>query len=326
MHRYSSYSLSEYNTDTSIPSPVDIDNIDNIVYPIFSDEKNTNIEDEFQKKFDQFSNNIIPPVSDESNHVSSWNDLCEQIEKFINKKINEYYGENFINELEDIKNNSDHSDHSDPSKNIKEFEKKLEKLVSKRSNLLKNTNIISEIFSEKQIVNDVDDMDDVDVRIKKKYDLNIADVRYQINNYEKVLLLIVQELKEKKQCIEKYHDDIFNIKKWIYDIPDSLKNNNNLTIIHDTVISQLKKYIEEHHYIKLLDDYKKSYVEFLYIVSHCDNFFRKSNKCTICLINDITHTLSPCGHCYCIDCSNKIQRNKCHICRQSVNTKVKLHL
>ena len=62
-----------------------------------------------------------------------------------------------------------------------------------------------------------------------------------------------------------------------------------------------------------------------YITTYSDNILLFKNIITICLTNDITHTLSPCGHCFCLECSYKIQLNRCHICRQINKTIVKLH-
>lgn len=34
-------------------------------------------------------------------------------------------------------------------------------------------------------------------------------------------------------------------------------------------------------------------------------------RCQICLTNEVTHVLAPCGHTICGDCSAQLQRNKC---------------
>jgi hypothetical protein len=46
-------------------------------------------------------------------------------------------------------------------------------------------------------------------------------------------------------------------------------------------------------------------------------------KCQICLTDDITHVLVPCGHTFCGTCVNQLQRNKCAMCRANIDKKIK---
>ena len=46
-------------------------------------------------------------------------------------------------------------------------------------------------------------------------------------------------------------------------------------------------------------------------------------KCQICISEDITHVLVPCGHTFCGTCVEQLQRNKCPMCRTNIEKKVK---
>lgn len=46
-------------------------------------------------------------------------------------------------------------------------------------------------------------------------------------------------------------------------------------------------------------------------------------KCQICITEDVTHVMAPCGHTICLTCLQRLQRNKCPFCRTNINLKVK---
>ena len=294
----------------------------NVTQASFIPDNKRTLEDEFQKRFDDFSNKIIPPSIPKNENVGGWDELCNKIDNFLKEKITTYYGEEFVNKIKKSKDKS--------KENIKEFEKKLEKLVSERSTLLVESKEIIEksdilidspTYTSKAKLNNISEN-----KILQKYNFNCSDLRKLLILYEQTVLNAGKTMSEYKQQLEKCHTNIKNIKNWAHDVPVIFKENSELDVIHNVIMKQLKKYTEECNYLKLLEDYKQSYINFLYLLSHSDNFFKQPNKCTICLTNDITHTFAPCGHCYCLACSNKIQRNKCHICRQVVKSKVKLHI
>jgi len=303
-----------------------------VVIPVFSeinaphtsfipDNKNI-IEDAFKKRFDEFSNKIIPPCIPKKENVGRWDDLCDKIDRFLERKMASYYGEEFVDKIKEVKEES--------KEDVKEFERKLERLVAERSTLLIESKEImienSDILIEKLPGPEVKVNNDSEDKILHKYKFNCSSLREQLNLYEKTIISAGKEMMEHKQKIEDCHKNIKKIKEWVKDVPFIFKENADLEVVHDAIMSQLKKYTEEHNYIKLLEDFKQSYIDFLYLMSHSDNFFKKPHKCTICLTGDITHALVPCGHCFCLSCSNKIQRNKCHMCRQVVKSKIKLHI
>jgi hypothetical protein len=306
--------------------PISANGITNQVYiPIRRDIKD-NIENEFKKRFEELSEKIISPLPLQK--ISNWGELQNKINSIIKKKLGEYYNEDFIDELKEIKVSQITKDNN--IDDIKYFDTLLQNLIEKRSKLIIESDKIlrenSDILikqTEKEQKNIFDN--NVDKRIFEKYNFNVNDLQSQLLLYEKTAISISKDLTDKKKVIENINNDIFNIKKWIVDIPDIIKNNKDLNLIHDTIVKQLQDYFDKHNYLSLLRDYKKSYIDFLYIMTYSDNIFKKQNKCTICLTNDITHTLSPCGHCFCLECSYKIQLNRCHICRQINKTIVKLH-
>jgi len=48
-----------------------------------------------------------------------------------------------------------------------------------------------------------------------------------------------------------------------------------------------------------------------------------ANKCQICVSEDSTHVMVPCGHTMCRQCISKLQRNKCPFCRTNIVSKVR---
>eukprot|EP00981_Chlorochromonas_danica_P007846 scaffold1884_cov343-Ochromonas_danica.AAC.63 len=46
--------------------------------------------------------------------------------------------------------------------------------------------------------------------------------------------------------------------------------------------------------------------------------------CSICLEKNIQRALVPCGHSFCDDCCAQLPRNRCPICRNNIQAKLKL--
>ena len=46
--------------------------------------------------------------------------------------------------------------------------------------------------------------------------------------------------------------------------------------------------------------------------------------CSICIEEPVTHTVSPCGHTFCLNCIKKHTSNTCFICRTPIRDKIKL--
>ena len=81
----------------------------------------------------------------------------------------------------------------------------------------------------------------------------------------------------------------------------------------------------EETYTKLIEAYKKWNI-YRHILSS-SNIMKETIeiKCTICMLNKISHTIVPCGHTYCKQCSQK-QNIMCYICRGMIREKVKLYI
>jgi hypothetical protein len=46
-------------------------------------------------------------------------------------------------------------------------------------------------------------------------------------------------------------------------------------------------------------------------------------KCQICVTEEVSHVMAPCGHTICLTCLQQLPRNKCPFCRTNINLKVK---
>eukprot|EP01038_Epipyxis_sp_PR26KG_P006757 gene6757-9259_t len=51
-----------------------------------------------------------------------------------------------------------------------------------------------------------------------------------------------------------------------------------------------------------------------------------AHKCPICITNNVSHVLVPCGHTFCEVCINQLQRNKCPNCRTTFQQKMKFFM
>jgi hypothetical protein len=51
-----------------------------------------------------------------------------------------------------------------------------------------------------------------------------------------------------------------------------------------------------------------------------------ARKCCICLSENVTHCLNPCGHTFCGACVTNLPRNRCPNCRSNIQGSVKFFL
>jgi hypothetical protein len=87
--------------------------------------------------------------------------------------------------------------------------------------------------------------------------------------------------------------------------------------------SVLNKISIESEYKELVEQYKRFIV--LKGVVTIGNFQKQSAPtCTICMTKEVCQTVTPCGHTFCDDCSQK-QMTSCFICRVQIRDKVRLY-
>jgi uncharacterized coiled-coil DUF342 family protein len=282
------------------------------------------LENSFKKRFEQLSESI-KPLPPRKKELKGWDGLRDKLEKYMKEKLTDFYGHDFITKVESVRSASD-------GKNESDFEKKLAELVAERSGLLSELsgNVLE---SKDDILSDDDErdhtpkqLDDVEMRMLKRYQLDLSELRKQTESFETALTDLAKSIASKKKDIDKCNDAFDGIRKWVDKIPEFLRNKTDPISVEEIIMTQIEEYIREHDYKTLLEKYQEETVDFIYLLSSCDNFFVKRRKCTICLVKDFTHCCAPCGHCFCLDCIGKIRRNQCHICRQPVKSKVKLHM
>jgi hypothetical protein len=81
----------------------------------------------------------------------------------------------------------------------------------------------------------------------------------------------------------------------------------------------------EADYKKLLLLYKKmGFLKELMTLLRLNEFSDKEPICSICLNEQISYVLTPCGHTFCEVCMKR-QLNQCYICRGSVRDRVKIY-
>ena len=107
-----------------------------------------------------------------------------------------------------------------------------------------------------------------------------------------------------------------NILLFIFNYINIIKQfeNNN---IHD-----LNKQLETKD--KIIDDLKNKLEDKDIIIDDLNKQNKEINKCSICLINNISICCIPCGHTYCNYCINKT--NNCYICRSNIINKIKIYI
>jgi hypothetical protein len=79
----------------------------------------------------------------------------------------------------------------------------------------------------------------------------------------------------------------------------------------------------EQNYVELMEGYKKWNICRQIISVHQIMNDTTEPQCSICLTESITHTIVPCGHTFCTNCSKK-QNTTCYICRGQIRERVKL--
>lgn len=271
-----------------------------------------NLEMSFQKKFEEF-NDLIEPEGKEV-ELKGWEGLQSKVERYLKDTLKDFFGEDLVQKLDPK---------ISPERKIEpnEFERRIAQLIEERST----------VFDE--VVKTSDDkikvpLGAVEERMLEKYGLDIGELRKQVGLFEDTVKLLAKDIRLKQDVLNKHNKELDDIKGWIDKIPLFMKDDETLRdgSLENILLTDLKKHVERIEYKKLLDDFKKTKIDLLYLLSSCDNFFHERGKCAICLTGDLTHCCSPCGHCFCLDCINKLRMDRCHICRQQVKHKVKLHI
>lgn len=296
-------------------------NTDNSI--VNNPENKEEIFQRFDEKFKEYQNKIIEPMEKKDRpNRNGQNKLYSNIKNILDKTLYSCYETDFLENLQKEKNVPD----IEPA----EFEERLEQMITERSKVL---NASKELIGEVGFVESKEKPDEskknLNDKILEKYNINCEELENNINKYEKAVYEVFTELSQMEEKISFYHKHINEVISWSKNMPNIFDEPNepdNFSKINENIIAQLKKYMELNNYQNLLDEYKENYLLLSFLVSRNEYFLKKPNKCSICITNDITHTLSPCGHCYCFNCANKLTHNKCHICRTNTMRKIRLYM
>jgi hypothetical protein len=156
------------------------------------------------------------------------------------------------------------------------------------------------------------------------YDNIITDT---LNSYIIIVLIIINIIINSFNGIKFMISIIINIGI----INKIIEQNNKLLYINENQ-NKIINDLETMHYSPKLLEIRQNFINTLKIQLEDKNKIindltiknNKTNKCSICLDNTISHCCVPCGHTYCNDCIDKT--NNCYICRGIIRNKIKLFL
>ena len=156
------------------------------------------------------------------------------------------------------------------------------------------------------------------------YDNIITDT---LNSYIIIVLIIINIIINSFNGIKFMISIIINIGI----INKIIEQNNKLLYINENQ-NKIINDLEIMHYSPKLLEIRQNIINTLKIQLEDKNKIindltiknNKTNKCSICIDNIISHCCVPCGHTYCYDCIDKT--NNCYICRGIIRNKIKLFL
>jgi hypothetical protein len=140
-----------------------------------------------------------------------------------------------------------------------------------------------------------------------------------VNNFNKKIELEIT-LNENKKKFEDFSKTINDLILYIHDAPNSSSQDEDESL--KTLLSNRINW----YYSNLdIDSLKKQHAEVLREYSFFKELFCSFSEvtpggmCGICLDNQVTYFIDPCGHTICTTCKDKL-RNNCHFCRARVNS------
>lgn len=173
---------------------------------------------------------------------------------------------------------------------------------------------------------------------------DIMDIIEKIKSEMKTCKLNIDNIKFAMQKYEKILEDINNFKKSAIELGKIYNNlsimsegsefENKLHVIKDFGLDYTSEvlliaYKEEIEF--KIDSLKKQFTENADKISRFKKLILKvtpeeriKNMCSICTTHKINTCINPCGHVFCNTCSDKMRN--CGMCREPINTKIKLYL
>ena len=81
-------------------------------------------------------------------------------------------------------------------------------------------------------------------------------------------------------------------------------------------------------YLKELNDLNTSVIKNTEkLVAAFEDLKGKKSVCSVCYTRKPTHVFLECGHCFCQSCAERgLARNKCFICRATVNAIIRVYI
>lgn len=257
-----------------------------------------------------------------NNRGKGWIDFKKKIETYIGKSLDNIFFDNELERVDTIVNKSDNIE--EDLKDLIHKRDIFQKILSNNPSIKKS--LISQDYQDDKNNDKKQKDDDVEIRMMKKYELDLTELEAQIMKYKKAVIDTLLSMIEQEESVKKDIGNLESIQSWVSQAPSFISKNIDTMTVEEMVMEQIKEYMNSIDLKNRLSAYKQTKLDFLYLISKCDNLFTKRKKCTICTTDDFTHCFVPCGHCFCVSCSQKIYSSKCHICRQNVNQVIKLYI
>jgi hypothetical protein len=208
-------------------------------------------------------------------------------------------------------------------------------MIIDNSNVMKNFDKLVTIYSS-ELYYPIEKKEEKDFT-EKDIDFlgNVIIIKKKISNLNNNYIICIEEEKLIKKKIEK----IESLKKSYMEIVNSfdLIINTDNSCIGDDIIKDeklikindklknliIQKELNEEKIRKLLEE-----MNLLKKIICIKDFTNEDNSknilCIICENKNIEYCIDPCGHCFCIDCCERLN-NKCHMCRGQVYSQIKLY-
>lgn len=134
------------------------------------------------------------------------------------------------------------------------------------------------------------------------------------------LLQAESQLKIKLDMLDKCYQKLITVM----DLPENEATKKVGDSIYEYMNTLLEDYEIESAYTKYVSAYRQ-FISIREMVSflRCMETHDKDPLCSICLQETVTHTLSPCGHTFCMNCSKR-QMTSCYICRTQIRERIKI--
>jgi hypothetical protein len=171
-----------------------------------------------------------------------------------------------------------------------------------------------------------------------EHDLGVSesDLTTQIKNLHDVYHLTVTRMLYLSETLENKLNMIDEVIKSLKVLPNICESNPASLALHSSIYEYVKHEMESNNIEKDYKEFIQHYTLFMKyrnllqlasssFVGISETLKAPGVVCNICMFDNISHVLVPCGHTFCNNCTQKT-RHSCFICRSNVNQKMRIYI